>query len=294
MTRAEVTTMQARPTPRRWLITGVSSGLGRALAEHLLDCGDTVIGTLRKPDEAAEFDNLARGRSVGLVLDVTDESAISTLVPLAIDRVGGLDVLVNNAGHSLIGAVEETSLGEAKELMAVNFFAALQLTQTVLPCFRTQHSGHVVNVSSLAGTIGFPWTAMYSASKAALATWSDALAAEMAPFGIKVTLVEPGGLRTNFASSSLRSVRASLAAYAEPVAALKQRYAAAADLMPNDPRKAAAVIAELVELETPPVRAAIGADAHSYLTTALEQRIAGYAKDHQLTAATAFEPATNS
>lgn len=284
--------MQARPTPRRWLITGVSSGLGRALAEHLLDCGDTVVGTLRKPDQAAEFDNLARGRSVGLILDVTDESAVSTLVPLAIDRVGGLDVLVNNAGHSLIGAVEETSLDEAKELMAVNFFAALHLTQTVLPHFRGQGSGHVFNVSSLAGTIGFPFSAMYSASKSALAAWSDALAAETASVGIKVTCLEPGGLRTNFASSSLRSVRDSLAAYAEPIAAVKQRYASAADLMPNDPRKAAAVIAQLVELETPPIRAALGADAHSYLTTALEQRIAGYAKDHQLTSTTAFETAT--
>jgi NAD(P)-dependent dehydrogenase (short-subunit alcohol dehydrogenase family) len=284
--------MQARTTPRRWLITGVSSGLGRALAEQLLDRGDTVIGTLRRPDQAEEFDNLARGRSIGLVLDVTDESAVSTLVPAAVDRVGGLDVLVNNAGHSLIGAVEETSLDEAKELMTVNFFAALHLTQIVLPHFRGQGSGHVVNVSSLAGTIGFPYTAMYSASKGALAAWSDALAAETASFGIKVTCLEPGGLRTNFASSSLRSVRESLAAYAEPVAAVKQRYAAAADLMPNDPRKAAAVIAQLVELETPPVRAAVGADAHSYLTTALEQRIAGYAKDHQLTATTAFETAT--
>jgi NAD(P)-dependent dehydrogenase (short-subunit alcohol dehydrogenase family) len=284
--------MQARATPRRWLITGVSSGLGRALAEHLLDRGDTVIGTLRKRDQADEFEQLARGRSISLVLDVTDESAVSTLVPVAIDRAGGLDVLVNNAGHSLIGAVEETSLDEAKELMAVNFFAALHLTQTVLPHFRDQRGGHVVNVSSLAGTIGFPFTAMYSASKSALAAWSDALAAETASFGIKVTCVEPGGLRTNFASSSLRSVSDSLAAYAEPVTAVKQRYAAAADLMPNDPRKAAAVIAQLVELETPPIRAAVGADAHSYLTTALEQRIAGYAKDHQLTASTAFETAT--
>ena len=282
--------MQPRPTPRRWLITGVSSGLGRALAEHLLDRGDTVIGTLRKPQQAEEFDNLALGRSIGLVLDVTDESAVSVLVPVAIDRAGGLDVLVNNAGHSLIGAVEETSLDEAKKLMAVNFFSALHLTQTVLPHFRGQRRGHVVNVSSLAGTIGFPFTAMYSASKSALAAWSDALAAETASFGIKVTCLEPGGLRTNFASSSLRSVRESLAAYAAPVAAVKQRYAAAADLMPNDPRKAAAVIAHLVDLETPPVRAALGADAHSSLTTALEQRIAGYAKDHQLTAT--FETAT--
>ncbi len=279
---------------RRWLITGVSSGLGRALAEHVLDRGDTVIGTLRNPDQASGFERLAPGRSTALWLDITDDRAVAALVPRAVSLVGGLDVLVNNAGHSLLGAIEETSLEEARAIMAVNFFSAMQLTQTVLPRFRSQGSGHVVNVSSVAGTIGFPWAAMYSASKSALAAWSDALAAETAGFGIKVTCLEPGGLRTNFASSSLRSVRRSLPAYVEPVAAVKLRYARAADQMPNDPRRAAEVIAGLVELEEPPMRVALGADAHTYLTEALEQRISDYAKDRQLTSDTAFETATTS
>lgn len=278
--------------PRRWLITGVSSGLGRALAEHLLSRGDTVTGTLRDQDQAAEFEALAPGRSHAQRLDITDESAVSTQVTEAVDRAGGLDVLVNNAGHSLIGAVEETSLEEAKEIMAVNFFGAVQLTQTVLPHFRNQHGGHVVNVSSVAGTIGFPWSAMYSASKSALAAWSDALAAETAPLGIKVTCLEPGGFRTNFTSSSLKSVRVSLPAYAESVTAAKQRYAAATDLMPNDPRKAAAVIAGLVEMDAPPVRVALGEDGHTYLTHALQQRISAYAEHRISTACTAFETAT--
>jgi len=283
--------MAAPNTPRRWLVTGVSSGLGLALAEHLLERGDTVIGTLRKPDQAEEFQALAPARSVALVLDLTDETAVATRVPDALDRVGGIDVLVNNAGYSLIGAVEETSLAEAKEIMAANFFGAVQLAQTVLPRFREQGHGHVVNVSSVAATIGYPWSAMYSASKSALAAWSDALAAETASFGIKVTCLEPGGFRTNFASSSLRSVRTSLPEYAESVAAVRQRYAVAAELMPNDPRRAAAVIADLVELEDPPVRAALGEDGHTYLTRALEQRIAGYAEHRALTSSTAYETA---
>jgi len=283
------------PTPnksRRWLITGVSSGLGRALAEHLLDRGDTVIGTLRNPDQASEFERLAPGRSTALRLDITDEGAIRTEVPEAVSRLGGLDVLVNNAGYSLIGSVEETTLEEAREIMAVNFFGAMQVTQTVLPYFRSQGNGHVISVSSVAGTIGFPWSAMYSASKSALAAWSDALAAETAALGIKVTCLEPGGFRTNFASSGLRSGQQSVPAYAESVAAVKQRYAAAAELMPNDPRKAAVVIARLVELETPPVRVALGEDGHTYLTNALLQRVSDYERNRGMSADTAFETAT--
>ncbi|WP_182481509.1 SDR family NAD(P)-dependent oxidoreductase [Nocardioides immobilis] len=286
--------MSARTEQRRWLITGVSSGLGRALAQHLLGRGDTVLGTLRKQDQAREFEDLAPGRSIALLLDLSDHSAISVQVPEAVDRVGGLDVLVNNAGYSLIGAIEETSDAEADEIMAVNFFGAVRLTRAVLPYFRKQHAGHVVNVSSLAGTIGFPWTAMYSASKSALATWSDALAAETASFGVKVTCLEPGGLRTSFASSSLQSTRASLPEYAEPVAAVKQRYAAAADQMPNDPDRAAAVIAGLVAMEDPPLRAALGADGHAYLGQALQQRLATYAEHRASTAAIAFEAAATS
>jgi NAD(P)-dependent dehydrogenase (short-subunit alcohol dehydrogenase family) len=132
---------------------------------------------------------------------------------------------------------------------------------------------------------------MYSASKSALAAWSDALAAETAALGVKVTCLEPGGFRTNFASSSLKSGRHALPAYAESVAAVKQRYAEAAGVMPNDPRRAAVVIDQLVELETPPVRVALGEDGHTYLTNALLQRVSDYEKTHSMSADTAFETA---
>jgi NAD(P)-dependent dehydrogenase (short-subunit alcohol dehydrogenase family) len=268
--------MISSPTPLRWLITGVSSGLGRALAEHVLDRGDTVVGTLRRASEAAEFEELAPGRSLALVLDLTDEAAVPGVVGQAAARAGGLDVLVNNAGYSLVGAVEETSPAEAAQIMATNFFAPLRLTQTVLPLFREQGHGVIVNVASVAATIGYPLTAMYSASKSALAAWSDALAAEVAGFGVRVTCVEPGGLRTRFAGPSLRSVAGSLPAYADAVTAMKQRYAAAADQMPNDPARAAAVITDLVAMDQPPIRLALGTDAHAYLTDALQQRIDDY------------------
>ncbi len=275
---------------RRWLITGVSSGLGRALAEYVLAQGDTVIGTLRTPDQAADFERRAPGRSIALRLDLTDDAAISGRVPQAVEQAGGLDVLVNNAGYSLIGAIEETSLAEARQIMATNFCGPVQLTQTVLPHFRRQQRGHVVNVSSVAATIGFPWSAMYSASKSALAAWSDALAAEVSGFGIKVTCLEPGGFRTNFIGSSLRSVESSLPEYGDSVAAVKQRYAASADKMPNDADKAATVIAHIVRMEDPPVRVALGEDAHTYITNALQHRISEYAKHRDMSADTAFAP----
>jgi short-subunit dehydrogenase len=270
--------MNSSPTPLRWLITGVSSGLGRALAVHVLDRGHTVVGTLRRTEEAAEFEEFAPGRSLALVLDLTDEIAFPNVVSQAAARAGGLDVLVNNAGYSLVGAVEETSLAEASQIMATNFFAPVRLTQAVLPLFREQGHGVIVNVGSVASTIGYPLTAMYSASKSALAAWSDALAAEVAGFGVRVTCVEPGGLRTRFAGPSLQSVAGSLPAYADAVTATKQRYAVAADHMPNDPAWAAAVIADLVEMDEPPIRLALGDDAHTYLTQALQQRIADYAR----------------
>jgi NAD(P)-dependent dehydrogenase (short-subunit alcohol dehydrogenase family) len=275
---------------RRWLITGVSSGLGRALAEYVLARGDTVIGTLRRPDQAVEFARRAPGRSIALRLDVTDDAAISSRVPEAVDAAGGLDILVNNAGYSLIGAVEETSPAEVWQIMATNFGGPVRLTQAVLPCFRRQGGGHVVNVSSVAGTVGFPWSAMYSASKSAVAAWSDALAAEVSGFGVKVTCLEPGGFRTNFAGSSLRSVERPLPEYADPVTAVKQRYAAAADTMPNDPDRAAAVIAHIVDMAEPPTRVALGEDAHTYLTNALRSRIAEYARHRDISVDTSFAP----
>jgi NAD(P)-dependent dehydrogenase (short-subunit alcohol dehydrogenase family) len=275
---------------RRWLITGVSSGLGRALAEHVLAQGDTVIGTLRRPDQAAEFDRRAPGRSIALLLDLTDDAAISGRVPAAVERAGGLDVLVNNAGCTLIGAVEETSVAEARQIMATNFYGPMRLTQAVLPHFRGQQRGHVVNVSSVAATIGFPWSAMYSASKSALAAWSDALAAEVSGFGVKVTCLEPGGLRTNFTRSSLRSVERALPEYADSVTAVKQRYAAAADTMPNDAGRAATIIVHIVRMEDPPVRVALGADAHTYIANTLRHRISEYAKHRDMSADTASPP----
>ncbi|WP_054372217.1 SDR family NAD(P)-dependent oxidoreductase [Rhodococcus rhodochrous] len=275
-------------TPRRWLITGVSTGLGRALALSCLEIGDTVIGTLRNSEQAREFENLAPGRSIAVLLDVTDDETLRTEVPAAIERAGGVDTLVNNAGYSLIGAVEETSLDEARHMMDTNFFAAVNLTQVVLPYLRAQERGHIINVASVASTIGFAWSAMYSASKSALAAMTEALADEVSSFGIKVTCIEPGGMRTNFASTSLAIVERPLPHYSDSIGEVQRQYQAAATKMRNDPIKSAQVVRALVQMPDPPRRLAIGTDGHSMIVNALQRRLEDYERNRGNASDTAF------
>ncbi|HSV44443.1 MAG TPA: SDR family NAD(P)-dependent oxidoreductase, partial [Ramlibacter sp.] len=199
--------MTATPTPRRWLITGVSSGFGLELAMAALARGDTVVGTLRQREQAESFEKIAPGRSHAVLLDVTRADTIAPAVQQALQLAGGLDVLVNNAGYGLFGAVEETSDAEARHVMETNFFGALAVTRALLPQLREQRSGHIFNIASVAGVIGFPGCGLYAASKFALEGMSEALAGELAPFNVRVTIVEPGGFRTNFAGGSMRKVR---------------------------------------------------------------------------------------
>ncbi|WP_032368512.1 SDR family NAD(P)-dependent oxidoreductase [Rhodococcoides fascians] len=275
--------------PRNWMISGVSGGLGKALAVRALQEGGQVIGTVRRSDQGAQFEGLAPGRAIALEFDVTDLDAITKKVPPAIEHVGGIDVLVNNAGYSLIGAVEDTSIDEARKIMDTNFFGALQMIQTVLPHFRERRRGHIVNIASVASTIGFPWSAMYSASKSALSALTESLAQEVADFGVSVSCVEPGGIRTNFAGSGLALVGQISPVYRDKVYAVQRQYAAAATRMKNDPNKVAAVLHSVVELTEPPVRVAIGEDAHEMIERALNGRLEGYCSSRDFTVGTQFD-----
>jgi len=244
------------------LITGVSSGFGRLLAELLLARGDRVAGTLRKATHVAEFEQLAPGRAHGILLDVADGRQAQPAIDQVITCLGGIDVLVNNAGYGLFGALEETSDDEAMQLMQTNFFGLLRLTRAVLPQMRAQGHGRIVNLSSMAGMIGIPGGSLYSASKFAVEGLSDALAAELSAFNIQVMIVEPGGYRTQFAGSSLNLTAHSLPAYAETPAGntrkLMQQYAGHE---PGDPRLAMQVLIDAIEVEKPPMRLVLGADA---------------------------------
>jgi NAD(P)-dependent dehydrogenase (short-subunit alcohol dehydrogenase family) len=258
--------MESRPKARSlsvsqpvWFITGVSRGLGRALAAAVLARGDTVVGTTR--DGASD---LAAGAGVLHVvpLDVTAEGQAVAAVERAHELTGRIDVVVNNAGHGLLASIEQTPEHLARELFDVNFFGALRVTQAVLPHLRAQRSGHIVNLSSVAGRAPAAGSGLYAASKCALAGMSEALAAELAPLGIHVTIVEPGAFRTDFlASTSVRTVPVEIADYDGTAGATLDRLVPMDGLQLGDPYRAVEAIISVVEAPEPPLHLVLGADA---------------------------------
>lgn len=249
-------------TSRVWLITGVSSGFGLELARAVLERGDTVVGTMRRPEQMSSFASLAPGRAHARLLDVTDAAAIGPLVDGIERDVGPIAVLVNNAGYGLGGAVEELDEAECRHVMETNFFGTLNLIKALLPHFRGRRAGHIVNFSSMAGIVGIPGFGLYNASKFAVSGLTEALAGELAPFGIRATVVEPGGFRTNFAGGSLALARSPMPEYADTAAGrprgMKEHYHGTQQ---GDPAKAAAAVIHVVEAEKPPVHLLLGPDA---------------------------------
>ena len=277
--------------PRQWLITGVSSGFGRELARAALARGDVVVGTVRQPAQADHFEELAPGRAHAVTLDVTHGADIEPAVQRVLARVGHVDVLVNNAGYGLFGAVEEVSDAEARAVMETNFFGALALTRALLPHLRERGSGHIFNVSSVAGVIGFPGGGLYSASKFALEGLTEALAAELAAFGIRVTLVEPGGFRTSFSGGSLRMAARVIDAYADtPAAKTRASMNRYAGNEPGDPAKAALAIIAALEAPLAPLRLVLGADAVGMVRRAFGAVLAQVDEWEPVSIATALDP----
>lgn len=187
---------------RTWLVTGASRGLGRAIAETALAAGDVVVATARRPETLHDLTATYGDRVVPLALDVSDRAAAFAVVRQAVDAVGRIDVLLNNAGYGLSGGVEEVSEAQARAQLDVNFFGALWVTQAVLPVMRRQGSGHILQMSSTAGITTYPNIGLYHASKWALEGLSETLAQEVAGFGIHVTLVEPGEFRTEWSAAA--------------------------------------------------------------------------------------------
>jgi len=248
-------------TPRHWLITGCSSGFGRAVAEAALARGDRVVGTLRQAAQCRDFEALAPDRAFGEQLDLRDAAGIEAVAASAFRRLGRVDVLFNNAGYGLLGAVEETGPEEAEAIVATNFLGTFLMTRAVLPRLRSQGGGHVLNMSSGAGIGAVPGLSLYSASKFAIEGLSEALAQEVGPFGIRVTLIEPGAFNTGFPSGGLKRVARPLDAYAgltgQIAAGMQHWYGAHA----GDPRRAATAILRIVDAPQPPLRLVLGADA---------------------------------
>ena len=247
---------------RVWFITGASSGFGRALAESVLDRGERAVLAARRADRLAALAGRYGDRALAVSLDVTDAEARENAVRAAIARFGRIDVLANIAGRGSLGAVEEFSAAQLREQMEVNFFAAAELTRTVLPHMRAQRRGHVLNLTSIGGLVSIGGFGAYCAGKFALEAWSEALRDEAAPHGIKVTIVEPGNFRTEFAGDANMRPARQLNEYRPTIAPIEQFLYGQAGRQPGDPVKAAGLMIAAVEAAKPPLRLMLGADAY--------------------------------
>lgn len=253
---------------KTWLITGVSSGLGQEIARAALARGDVVVGAVRRPEAAAAFKALARDRAHAVVLDVTDEEAVRRGVAAAQAVTGGIDVLVNNAGYGLVGAVEEASLDEVRAQFETNVLGPLAMLKAVLPAMRARRSGRIINITSVSGLATWAGTGIYCASKWALEGLTQTLAAEVAELGISVVNVAPGGLRTNFADGSKTIVKSKIADYDGLARDAERIMSEHAGHEPGDPARAALAILSVADADDPPMHLLLGEDALKYASYA--------------------------
>ncbi|GIF51237.1 NADP-dependent 3-hydroxy acid dehydrogenase YdfG [Asanoa ferruginea] len=247
-------------TGRVWLITGTSAGFGRALALAALASGDRVMATARQPDRLADLVSIGQGRVRTAALDVTDDARVAAVVAQTIAEFGRIDVVVNSAGHGSVGAVEELDLADLRALLDVMFFGAVAVTKAALPHLRAQRSGAIVQLSSMGGQLSMPGFGAYCAAKFALEGLSEALAAEVAPFGIRVLIVEPGAFRTEFGGARMHRSRV-IEEYAVSTASTRAAVDTMDGTQPGDPGKAARAILEILDSPAAPLRLALGNDA---------------------------------
>jgi NAD(P)-dependent dehydrogenase (short-subunit alcohol dehydrogenase family) len=270
--------MSVSAASKVWFITGTSKGFGRVWAEAALERGDRVAATARDVASVRDLEERYGDLALAIPLDVTDKSAVEAAVTETIARFGRIDVAINNAGYGLFGAIEEISEPEARAQMETNFFGALWVTQAVLPQMREQKSGHIIQVSSIGGVNAFPTIGMYHASKWALEGFSQSLAAEVAPFGISVTLVEPGGYATEWGGASAK--------HAAPLPAYDAARAAIASFrkssVPGDPDATGAAMLKLVDAEKPPLRIFFGSGGLPMTKAEYARRIETWEKWNEL------------
>jgi NAD(P)-dependent dehydrogenase (short-subunit alcohol dehydrogenase family) len=274
------------PQFKTFLISGVSSGLGRAFATAALAAGHRVIGTVRRPDDAKTFG--AVENAFPLLLDVTDYAAIPDAIQKAEQKAGPVDVLVNNAGYGHEGVLEESSIDDLQRQFAANVFGPVAMMKAVLPGMRERRRGYIVNVTSMGGFITMPGISFYCGSKFALEGISEALGKEVAQFGIHVTTLAPGQFRTDWAGRSMDRTPRSIADYdavMDPIRAARQ---SKSGNQPGDPDKAAQALLQLVESENPPSRLFLGEDALGIVAQKLEQMKAEIAAWEALSRSTSF------
>jgi len=245
-----------------WLITGSSRGLGRAFTEAALAAGHSVVAGARNPDQLADLRSKFGEKIHPVSLDVTNEARAKAAVDAAVAHFGGLDVLVNNAGYGNVSSVEDTPLDDFRAQIETNLFGVIIMTKAVLPYFRERRAGYIIQVTSIAGRLGPSGRAPYAAAKFGVEGFSESLAKEIGPLGIKVTIVEPGGFRTDFAGSSTE-LREGRSEYESTVGATIRFQRDYNGKQPGDPAKAAAVLLHLASQQEPPLRLLLGSDSYN-------------------------------
>ncbi|TVT62178.1 SDR family NAD(P)-dependent oxidoreductase [Amycolatopsis rhizosphaerae] len=273
-----------------FLVSGASRGLGEEIVRAALAAGHQVVAGARTPSALDALAAEHGDRLVVVALDVTDDKAAEAAVRTAVSRFGRLDVLVNNAGYANVGAIEDVDLDDFRAQVDTNLFGVVRLTRAALPVLREQRSGHIIQVSSVGGRLATPGLAAYQSAKWAVGGFSSVLAAEVAPLGIKVTVLEPGGMRTDWSGPSMRidPIRPEYAATVGQMAAMHGGDSLAA----NDPAKVARLVLRLVALEEPPLRLLVGPDAYAYATAAGRALLAEDERWRELSESTVADDAT--
>jgi len=271
-----------------WFITGASKGFGMELTKAALDAGDTVVATARNPktidDAFGKHDRL-----LTLKLDITSEQQAEDAVNAALKQFGHIDVLVNNAGRGLVGAVEEVTAQEVRAAFAVNVEGTLNVTRAALPSMRARKSGHILNLSSVGGFVSWPGWGIYCATKFMVEGFSEAMQVELKPLGIKLTIVEPGPFRTDFLdASSLERTKNVISDYGGTAGAARKWADTSHHAQPGDPAKAAAAMVKITEVENPPLRLQLGADCVAAVETKLDLVKAELNQWRDLATSTAF------
>jgi NAD(P)-dependent dehydrogenase (short-subunit alcohol dehydrogenase family) len=275
---------------RTWLITGASSGFGRELTEQLLARGDRVVGTVRDTGKVKDLLGRYPETFHAPVLDVTDTAAVHAVVDRAFTELGRIDVVVSNAGYGLFGAAEELGDAQVDHLIATNLTGSIQLIRSALPHLRVQQGGRIIQISSYGGQVAFPGNSLYHATKWGIEGFAESVAQEVAPFGIGVTIVEPGGARTEFRYGGAQ-VADLLPAYDDnPAHAFLTMLDPANGLAPGDPARMVERIIDSVDTEPAPLRIVLGSQALDSTIATLQKRIDGFEAQRQLAASTDFPP----
>jgi NAD(P)-dependent dehydrogenase (short-subunit alcohol dehydrogenase family) len=271
-----------------FLITGVSSGLGRAFASAALSAGHLVVGTLREENARKNFESEKPGFSKGIVLDVTDFDAIDPAVAEIERTIGPISVLVNNAGYGHEGVIEESPLSELRRQFDVNVFGAVAMIKAVLPFMRKRRAGHIINITSMGGYITLPGIGYYCGSKFALEAISETLSKEVKDFGIRVSAIAPGQFRTDWAGRSMIRTERTISDYDKLMDPVRKARQDKSGKQPGDPAKAAQVLLQIVEASDPPTHLLLGDDALKFVREKLQSLNSEFAAWENVTRSTDF------